>query len=108
MAYDEALAERVRDALVGLDAREQKMFGGVVWMVNTHMAAGIVGDDLLARVGSDGYEPALARGAEAMRMGGRTMRGFVRVPRALLDGLALGEWLDLGIEIAQSKPPKVT
>lgn len=108
MAYDEELAERVRDALAGLDAREQKMFGGVVWMVNTHMAAGIVGDDLLARVGTDGYESALARGAEAMRMGGRSMRGFVRVPRAQLDGQALGEWLDLGVEIAQSKPPKVT
>ena len=106
MAYDEGLAERIRDALTGLDAREQKMFGGIAWMVNTHMAAGIVGDDLLARVGSDGYESALARGAQEMQMGGRTMRGFVRVPGDQLDDLVLGEWLDLGVEIAQSRPAK--
>lgn len=106
MAYSEALADRIRDALVGLAAREQKMFGGIAWMVNTHMAAGIVGDDLLARVGADGYAEALARGAEEMRMGGRAMRGFVRVPGDQLDDAALRDWLDLGVEIAQSQPPK--
>lgn len=106
MAYDEALAERIRDALAGLDPREQKMFGGVAWMVNTHMAAGIVGDDLLARVGAEGYEAALGRGAEEMRMGDRTMRGFVRVPGDRLDDAALRQWLDIGVEIAQSRPPK--
>ena len=106
MAYDEVLAERIRDALAGLDAREQKMFGGVAWMVNTHMAAGIVGDDLLARVGAEGYAAALSRGAEEMRMGGRAMRGFVRVAGDRLDDEALREWLDIGVEIAQSRPPK--
>ena len=106
MAYDEVLAERIRDALTGLDAREQKMFGGIAWMVNTHMATAIVGDDLLARVGADGYEAALARGALEMRMGERTMGGFVRVPGDQLDDDTLGEWLDIGVEIAQSQPPK--
>src|SRR4051794_36693794 len=106
MAYDEVLAERIRDALTGLDTREQKMFGGVAWMVNTHVAAAIVGDDLLARVGADGYEAALARGAQEMRMGERTMGGFVRVPGDRLDDNALGEWLDIGVGIAQSQPPK--
>ena len=106
MAYDESLAERIRDGLTGLDAREQKMFGGIAWMVNTHMAAGIVGDDLLARVGPEGHDAALANGAVEMVMGGRVMRGFVRVPAEQLDGEGLGEWLDLGVEFAQSLPPK--
>jgi hypothetical protein len=104
--YNEDLAERIRDALLGLDAREQKMFGGIAWMVNTHMATAIVGDDMLARVGADGYESALARGAHKMRMGERTMRGFVRVPGDQLDDGALAEWLDIGVEIAQSQHPK--
>jgi len=106
LAYNEDLAERIRDALTGLDAREQKMFGGIAGMVNTHMATAIVDDDLLARVGADGYEAALARGAHEMRMGERTMRGFVRVPGDHLDDDTLGEWLDIGVEIAQSQPPK--
>ena len=106
MAYDEVLAERIRDTLASLDAREQKMFGGIAWMVNTHMAAAIVGDALLARVGAAGYEAALARGAQEMRMGERTMGGFVRVPGERLDDAALNEWLGLGVEIAQSQPPK--
>jgi TfoX/Sxy family transcriptional regulator of competence genes len=106
MPYSEALAERIRDALTGLDVREQKMFGGIAWMVNTHMAAGIVGDDLLARVGRDGHEAALSRGATEMDMGGRFMRGFVRVPAEQLDDDGLREWLDVGVEFAQSQPPK--
>jgi hypothetical protein len=106
MAYDEVLAERIRDALVGLDPREQKMFGGIAWMVNTHMAAAIVGDDLLARVGAAGHKAALARGAQEMRMGERTMGGFVRVRGENLDDHALDEWLTIGVEIAQSLPPK--
>lgn len=106
MAYDEVLAERIRAALTALDAREQKMFGGIAWMVNTHMAAAIVSDDLLARVGADGYKEALTRGAQPMRMGQRPMGGFVRVPGDQLDDDALRAWLDLGIQIARSLPPK--
>lgn len=106
MAHDDVLAERIRDALSGLDAREQKMFGGVAWMVNTHMAAAIIGDDLLARVGADGYDTALAWGALPMQMGERTMGGFVRVPGEALDDAALGDWLDLGVSIAQALSPK--
>ena len=106
VAHDEVLAERIRDALSGLDAREQRMFGGIAWMVNTHMAAAIMGDDLLARVGADGYDAALSRGAQPMRMGERTMGGFVLVPGDALDDEALGDWLDLGVGIAQALPPK--
>lgn len=106
VAYDEALAGRIRDALVEFGPREQKMFGGIAWMVNTHMAAGLVGHDLLARVGADGYDAALARGAREMRMGGRPMRGFVQVPGDQLDDNTLEEWLDIGVQIALSQPPK--
>jgi hypothetical protein len=55
MAYDEQLAERVRaelDDRVAFD--EKKMFGGLAFMVNTHVACGIVGSDLMVRVGKGG------------------------------------------------------
>lgn len=52
MAYDEGLAERVRDllALHG-DVSERKMFGGVAWMVAGNMACGVLGDELIVRLG---------------------------------------------------------
>lgn len=106
MAYDEELAGRVREALAEHGPREQKMFGGIAWMVNTHMAAGVIGSDLLARVGPEGHQDALARGAGEMTMGGRTMRGFVQVPPALLEDDGLADWLGIGVRFALSQPPK--
>lgn len=51
------------------------MFGGLTFIVNTHMARGIVKDDLMVRVGKDGHVAALARGAHVMDFTGRPMRG---------------------------------
>jgi hypothetical protein len=48
------------------------MFGGLAFMVNIHMAVGIIRDELMLRFGTDGYDAALARGAEPMRVGGPT------------------------------------
>ena len=63
MAYDEALAGRVRDVLAdkGDRVREQKMFGGIAFMVDGHMTVGVVKDELMARVGADGEDDALAQ-----------------------------------------------
>jgi TfoX/Sxy family transcriptional regulator of competence genes len=63
MAYDEDLAARVRTVLSATEVEEKKMFGGLAFMVNTHMACGVLGDDLLVRVDPDGYEQALEQGA---------------------------------------------
>ena len=110
MAYDEELADRVRELIASLTAfEERKMFGGLVFMVNTHMACGIVKDDLLVRVGKDGHAAALARGAHEMELTGRPMRGVVIVPAAqLVDESALGGWVALGLELARSEPPKAS
>ena len=58
MPYDEDVAQKIRDA-VGVAAgdagyREIRMFGGLCWTVNTHMAVGAVGTDLMVHVGTDG------------------------------------------------------
>ncbi len=78
MAYDEELADRVSWSATA-DFVEKKMFGGLAFMVNTHMACGLVGDGLMVRVGSENHEDALARGAVEMDFTGRPMRGMVLV-----------------------------
>ena len=62
MAYDEAVARRVREALAGTpDVVEKRMFGGIAFMVRGNMCCGVIGDRLMLRVGPKGYETALSR-----------------------------------------------
>nr|MBA3585773.1 TfoX/Sxy family protein [Gemmatimonadota bacterium] len=57
MAFNEVLAERVRSVLTRhADVTERKMFGGIAFMVGDRIAVGIVGDDLMVRVGPDGHD----------------------------------------------------
>ena len=111
MAYDEALAARIRsavDAAAGpAGFREIKMFGGLCWTVNTHMAVGAGDDDLMVHVGKDGVDEALERGARRATMGERTMGGVVLVSAADLTGeAALDAWVGPAVERARAKPPK--
>lgn len=111
MTYDEGLAERIR-AAVGAAAgsasyREIKMFGGLCWTVNTHMAVGAGEDDLMVHVGKDGVDEALERGARPATMGNRTMGGVVLVAEAdLPDAHALDAWVGPAVERAQMRAPK--
>lgn len=110
MAYDEDLADRVREMIAALTAfEERRMFGGLAFMVNTHMACGIVKDDLMVRVGKDGHVAALARGAQEMDFTGRPMRGMVIVPGSqVVAESALEPWVALAVEFARSEPPKAS
>ena len=111
MTYDEKLAERIRaavDAAAGpAGYREIKMFGGLCWTVNTHMAVGAAGDDLMVLVGKGGVDEALERGARPATMGDRTMGGVVLVAATdLPDRDALDAWVGPAVERARTKPPK--
>jgi TfoX/Sxy family transcriptional regulator of competence genes len=108
MAYDEDLANRVRELLgERADYTEIAMFGGLAFMVNTHMACGAMGSDLLVRVGKAGYEAAIGRGAREFDFTGRPMRSMVVVPADLVaDDTTLRSWVDTAVEFAQSEPPK--
>jgi TfoX/Sxy family transcriptional regulator of competence genes len=108
MAYDEGLADRVRELLATRTGfEERKMFGGLVFMVNTHMACGIVKNDLMVRVGKENHESALERGAQPMNMTGRTMPGTMIVVAAKVsDDVNLQAWVDEAVSVAASKPPK--
>lgn len=109
MAYDEALADRIRQALgrEGL-VDEIKMMGGLCFMIGGHMALGIVGDELMARVGPDGYESALARAhAREMDFTGRSMKGFVFVkPEGISTKRSLASWIAPAVAFTKSLPPK--
>lgn len=62
MAFDEGLAERLREQfLERKDVEEKKMFGGLCFMVSNHMCCGIVKDTLMARVGPNNYESCLKK-----------------------------------------------
>jgi len=111
MAYDEELAGRIRDAVASSAGaagyREIKMFGGLCWTVNTHMAVGTAGDDLMVHVGVDGVDAALAQGAQRATMGQRTMGGVVLVAADdLPDAEALDAWVRPAVERAQARSPK--
>ena len=109
MAYDEGLAERVR-ALVAVkaDTSERKMFGGLCFLCCGNMACGIVGDELMVRVGPDAWSDALRdENAREMDFTGRSMKGMVYVG---VDGFAedadLATWVERGMTYARSLPPK--
>lgn len=109
MAHDEELAHRVRAALGAEVVTEQRMFGGLAFLVRGHLALAASQDGLLVHVDAsdDGAEALLARpGVEPAVMGRRTMRGWVRVrPEGFADDDALAAWVARGLAYARSLPP---
>jgi TfoX/Sxy family transcriptional regulator of competence genes len=109
MAYDEKLAERVREVLKRRrGVSEKKMFGGLAFLVNGHMACGVQGDDLMVRVGPDDYDAALMKtGARPMDFTGRPLKGMVYVdPRGHRRAPSLRAWVEKGLSYVRSLPPK--
>lgn len=109
MAYDEGLAERLREVYVGMpDVTEKKMFGGLAFMVRGHMSCGVVNDTLMARVGPASYADALARPhAREMDFTGKPLKGFVYVDAEGIESDdALASWVRLSLEFVGSLPPK--
>ena len=111
MAYDEALAERIRKALRNRHGvTERKMFGGIAFMLRGHMFAGILDDTLMARVGPQNYERALSEnGVRKMDFTGRPMRGYVFVEaQAVQSDADLKHRLERCAEFVGTLPAKTT
>jgi TfoX/Sxy family transcriptional regulator of competence genes len=109
MAYDEDLAERVRHALAERErVEERKMFGGLCFMLGGHMVAGVVGDELMARVGADGEDDALAQPhARPMDFTGRPMAGLVFVAAGgVVTDEAVRAWVERASAFVSTLPPK--
>ncbi len=111
MAYDERLAMRVRESLDQheVDVLERRMFGGLCFMVRGHMCVGIVGDDLMLRVGADNYEALLGvKHARPMDFTGRPMTGMLYVAAAgLKTRVALDGWIEKARSFVAALPKKV-
>lgn len=101
MAYDEKLADRVREQLSGQRKLEEKrMMGGLTFMVNAKMCVGILNDDLMVRLAPEVYDEALERpGCRAMDFTGRPMKGFVFVdPEGAKGAKQLNYWIGLALD----------
>ncbi|HEY2162131.1 MAG TPA: TfoX/Sxy family protein [Solirubrobacteraceae bacterium] len=110
MAYDEDLAERIR-ALVAGEAglTEQKMFGGLAFLINGNMSVSASGQGgLLLRVDPEQTDELLDDPhAQPFVMRGRAMEGWLRVdPAGLEDGEDLKRWVSCGVGYARTLPPK--
>ncbi len=109
MAFDEGLAERIRDALRDAAAiDERRMFGGIAFMDAGRMFVGIAGDALMVRVGPSAYAAALARPhVRPMDFTGRPMKGYVYVdPPGFEDDAALASWIAQARAHVATLPPK--
>ena len=110
MAYDEDIANRIRELIGGeRDLTEQKMFGGLAFLIGGHIAIGASRDGgLLVRANPEDTDALIAKGkAEPAVMRGRTMSAFLRVtPDKVKTKRQLQAWTDRGVAIARTLPPK--
>ena len=109
MAYDDGVAHRVREALQRQsNVVEKKMFGGLAFMVRGNMCCGVIGEELMMRVGPGGYETALTQPhARKMDFTGKPLKGFVYIDSDGFDSDDdLQAWVDRALEFVLSLPAK--
>jgi TfoX/Sxy family transcriptional regulator of competence genes len=110
MAYDEELANRIRELIGGVaDVTEKRMFGGLAFLVGGNMAVAASGQGgLMVRVDPDDTEALVAKPhARPFEMRGRAMQGWLRVdPAGVRTKRQLEPWVKRGVAYARSLPPK--
>ena len=110
MAYDEHLAERIRELVAGeTGVTEKKMFGGLAFLIGGNMAVAVSGQGgILLRVDPATSDELLATTkAQPAVMRGRPMQGWIRVDAARLrDRRQLAKWVERGTSYARSLPTK--
>ena len=111
MAYDQGLAQRVREMLDELELpglAEKKMFGGVAFMLRGNLACGVLKDELIVRVGPERHKEAIQKPhTRLFDLTGKPMKGWVMVkPGGYESDKALGSWIQQGVQFALSLPAK--
>ena len=107
--FDEKLASRIRKVLEDRgEIVERRMFGGLAFLRRGHMCCGILGDQLMVRVGPESHEDALSQPyTRPMDFTGRPMRGMIYVsPEGLRTEKALRHWVDRGLQFVGGLPEK--
>ena len=101
MAYDEKLAQRVREKLIAHPkVHEKKMMGGLTFMVDDKMCVGILQEDLMVRLDPAVHETALQKnGCREMDFTGKPMKGFLFInSEGTKSKKDLTYWIDLALE----------
>jgi TfoX/Sxy family transcriptional regulator of competence genes len=112
MAYNELLADRVRELLVNeKQVEEKKMFVGISFMVNGKMCVGVREDELMARISPEDYIKVVEQpGCRPMIHNGKEMKGFVFIaPQAIASDAGLEHWVKLALSFndrAKAAPKK--
>jgi TfoX/Sxy family transcriptional regulator of competence genes len=110
VAYDEDLANRIRDLIAGdPDVTEQRMFGGLAFLVAGNMSVAASGQGgLMVRVDPEDTAALVTRRhARPFEMRGRAMHGWLRVdPEGVRTKRQLEPWVRRGVAYARSLPPK--
>ncbi len=110
MAYDEQLLIRIRRVLNDRhDVIEQKMFGGVVFMVGGRMTCGPHGDRLIVRIGEHAAREHIGEPhVLPMDFTGRVMKNFAMIePEGMRTAAQLQRWVQMSVAYAESHGPKV-
>ncbi|MBI3304431.1 MAG: TfoX/Sxy family protein [Deltaproteobacteria bacterium] len=109
MPYDKSLAERIRKAIKSQrSVTEKEMFGGIGFMVRGNVACGVIGNEMMVRVGPEGHESALKEpDVRPFDMTGKPSKGWVMVRSGGLKKDAdLRRWVKRGVAFALTLPPK--
>jgi TfoX/Sxy family transcriptional regulator of competence genes len=109
MAFDEALAVRIRKHFAGQKGlTEKKMFGGLAFLLNGNMCCGVHRHELIVRLDPAQTSTALAEPhTRIFDLSGRPMNGWILVePAGLADEPSLAKWLRFGTKFAASLPKK--
>lgn len=109
MAYDKGLAQRIRELLEEEPGcAERRMFGGLCFLIFGNMLCGIIGEDLIVRVGADHYAEMLKLPhTKKFDLTGREMKGWVMVLSEALDADEdLDDWVQRALSFVRTLPPK--
>jgi TfoX/Sxy family transcriptional regulator of competence genes len=107
MAFDEGLAERLRERLDDPAVTAKKMFGALAFLTHGHMTVGVHADELIVRLDPAEIEAATRKpGVRPFEVGGRTMRGWILVAGEMLDDPVLDEWVAVARAYVATLPPK--
>ena len=109
MAYDEGLAQRIRELVGDHPAvTERKMFSGLTFRFNGNIACGVHGEFLIVRLPADASTAALTEpGTHTFNPNGQPANGWILVgPEAYTEDDDLSRWVARGIEYAETLPPK--
>ena len=101
MAYNQKLADRIREELINLEGVEEKeMMGGLTFMLNGKMCVGVIKDEMMCRIDPKIHEMVIEKtGCRDMDFTGKTMKGWIFIDNyGMRDTNELNYWIGLAVD----------